>query len=357
MSTYADNLTAEYELRRKDYDAFTESVRILLEQLMRNAEIDVLAIENRTKDLASFREKVDRPDKAEKYQTCADVTDLSGVRVIIHLREELERVCDLIREHFAIDEKNSANKEELLDPDKFGYRSTHFVVSFGADRLRLPEFRRFSGMKAEIQVRTVLQHAWAAIDWKLRYKADVGVPNSIRRRLYRISALLESADDDFSLVSMQVRELREGYEKQIQEGDLSIEVNQESLALFLDSSTVISRLRDVATSSEYVIAPWHPDSRNPLVNVSQTLNIAGIDTIEKLKARLEAAEPTAGDFLHKILTAWRTPNKPLKLVIDLGGLVRLLVIQTSSKQVAREILQKNPFGPELHRAVTAVLAR
>lgn len=355
MSTYADDLANEYEGQRPEYESFTNSVSQLLCRLIQDAGLDIVGIEDRTKTLDAFKEKVDRPEKAQKYESCNEVTDLSGIRVIAYLQEEHDQICEIVRENFSIDPESSANKEDLLDPDKFGYRSMHFVVSYGEDRLRLPEFRRFAGKKAEVQVRTVLQHAWAAIDWKLRYKTDIGVPNDIRRRLYRISALLESADDDFSRVSAAVRDLRASYEEQIKKGDLSLQVNQDSLQLFLDTSVLAQRLKDIAARTEYVIAPPHPYSRNPLLNLSVTLNTAEINKISELEERLKAVEPRAEEFLGKIFAAWWTKTKPKKLVIDLVGLIRLLVIATSEKDVAQAILVSSPFGPELHRAAEAVM--
>lgn len=356
MSTYADDLSEEYEGQRKDYESFTESVRQLLSRLIKDADLDIVGIEDRTKTLEGFREKVDRPEKAQKYQSCSEVTDLSGIRVISYLQEEHDKICDIVRDNFVIDLKNSANKEELLDPDKFGYRSMHFVVSYSKDRLKLPEFKRYDGMKAEIQVRTVLQHAWAAIDWKLRYKTDVGVPNDIRRRLYRISALLESADDDFSHVSAAVRDLRAAYEAQISKGDLSLQVNQESLQLFLDRSELVRRLRKTADRAGYVISPGHPGSRNPLLNLLDTLNTAHIDKISELNASLKAVETRAKKYLEKVFAAWLTETKPKKLVIDLGGLIRILIISNAKKDLAQTILRKSPFGPELQRAVQEVVS-
>lgn len=270
MPTYAENLAREYAAQREEYKAFSLSVRDLLDRLLQDAGLSIVGIEHRTKSLGSFREKVERPEKAQKYLSCSEVTDLSGIRVITYLQEEHNQVCEIVRENFIIDLENSANREDLLEPDQFGYRSTHFVISYSDDRLKLAEFKRFAGKKAEVQVRTVLQHAWAAIDWKLRYKVDIGVPKDIRRRLYRISALLEAADDDFSLVSKSVLDLRASYEEQIQKGNLSIEVNQESLELFLMTSLVVQRLKEIAAGTKYVIQPPHPNSRNPLLNLSVT---------------------------------------------------------------------------------------
>jgi putative GTP pyrophosphokinase len=351
MTLYADKLADEFRSKRRDYQAFTADLHDLLEKLISQNGLSVVNIEKRAKDIDSFKEKVDRPEKFQKYKSCDDLTDLSATRIIMYLQDEQDRVCEIIKNNFQIDWENSGNKEELLKPDQFGYRSMHYVVSYPENRLQLAEFKRFAGKKAEIQVRTILQHAWAQIDWKLRYKTDVGVPDDIRRRLYRISALLEVAEDDVSRVSTLVEELRKNYEAQIESGNLEIAVNQESLDLFINRSEVVKELEKIAKENGYVIGPPHPRSRNPWLNLTETLNIAGVTRIDDLESRLQRVQPHAARFLSSVHRAWKDLSKGNKLVIDRGSLIRLFAIETSDQKVAKQILEKNPFGPQLSLAV------
>ncbi len=237
------------------------------------------------------------------------MTDLSGIRIITYLQDEHESLDKVIKINFEIDWPNSGNKEDLLKPDQFGYRSMHYVVSYPEDRLKLAEFKRFAGKKAEIQMRTILQHAWAQIDWKLRYKTDVGVPDAIRRRLFRISALLEAAEDDLSRVSTLVEDLREKYEAQIESGNLEIDVNQESLDLFINKSEIVKELETIAKENGYAIGPPHPRSRNPWLNLTETLNIAGVTRIDDLERRLQTVQPRAASFLSSVHGAWKDSNE------------------------------------------------
>lgn len=57
-----------------------------------------------------------------------------------------------------------------------------------------------SGLKAEVQVRTVTQHVWAAASHVLQYKQEASVPLPVRRSIYRVSALLETVDLEFERV-------------------------------------------------------------------------------------------------------------------------------------------------------------
>ncbi|MDA4632523.1 RelA/SpoT domain-containing protein, partial [Escherichia coli] len=89
-------------------------------------------------------------------------TDLSGIRIITYLPSEVDLLIRHLRESMDVDEANSRVVSDEMETDRFGYQSTHLVLSYSAERLALPDFARFADMKAEIQVRTVLQHAWAA---------------------------------------------------------------------------------------------------------------------------------------------------------------------------------------------------
>jgi putative GTP pyrophosphokinase len=67
----------------------------------------------------------------------------------------------------------------------------------------LPGWAKYKGLKAEFQVRTILQHAWDAISHKLDYKPESPMPRQNRRRLARLAGLLELADDEFSNLKKQ----------------------------------------------------------------------------------------------------------------------------------------------------------
>lgn len=93
----------------------------------------------------------------------------------------------------------------LLAPGAFGYRSVQFVArvppaGLGSDH---GEFRNqiadFDWMGAstgtvEIQIRSILEHAWAEIEHDLVYKSMDDVPNNVLRQFALTAALLESAD-------------------------------------------------------------------------------------------------------------------------------------------------------------------
>ncbi len=356
MHTEAQNdLVADFERQRPIYEAFTRNFADRIHDLIGVEGIEYFAIEDRTKTTESLSEKLSRPEKSEKYSNLQDITDLSAIRVITYLREDCDKIAKLIEDAFEIDWPNSSNKEDLIDPDRFGYLSIHYVASYDENRLKLKDFAPFANLKAEIQVRTILQHTWAAIDWKLRYKNDQEAPKKLRRRLYRISALLEAADEDFSYIYEQTGEIKQSYEESLKKGDLSVPVDRESLEIFLENSSSVKKIVKHAKDQGFSLAPFNPGSRNPLLTLLLTLNASNITTINELEVMLKSVLPEAESKLGLLYSVWHTPEMPNKLVMDMGGLIRAMVILFLDKSLGLTVLEKCPFGPTLQNAVKRVI--
>ncbi|MDR7127553.1 hypothetical protein [Pseudotabrizicola sp. 4114] len=354
MSEYSQNLRASYEAVWGTYQQFTERNEALLRDILVEGE-DYYAIEARTKDLDSFEAKVDLPEKEQKYKDIAEVTDLSGLRIICYLDEDATRVCEQLGELYDIDQEHSVNKNEQLDPDQFGYRSRHFVVAFPADRAALKENARFVGLRAEIQVRTILQHAWAAIDWKLRYKNSAEVPQHLRRRVFRVSALLELADDEFSSLSVSVAHLRDEYERKVDAGDLSIAIDRESIDIFIEKDVDLEALVALAEDIGYSIAPNHPNARDPYGGVISTASLAGMSTIDEVRTKIAEVVAKKEPRLRQVFEAWREPDRPPRLVVSKAGLARLAIVLSVEVPQAVALVEKLPFGPKLQSALLDVL--
>jgi len=156
-------------------------VRARLEERLRaKPGLDLHSVTSRVKARASLAGKLARPDKT--YRSLWDVTDLFGLRVILFFED-------------------SVDKRRQRDAGGFGYRSLHYVCSFGGDAL--PPAARF-----EIQLRTALQHAWAEIEHDLGYKAEDRIPVGARRRFSRVASLLELADSEFVAVREDLERYR-----------------------------------------------------------------------------------------------------------------------------------------------------
>jgi len=159
------------------------------------AAIPLFSVESRIKDDESLTDKIE----TKRYASPLDqVEDLCGLRVICYYQEDISKICEIVEREFNILKKE--DKRTTLNEDQFGYTSCHYIVQLRDDWLIHPGARGLDGLKAEIQIRTMLMHAWAAISHKLLYKSKKDVPPQIKRKLNRLSALMELADEQFDLI-------------------------------------------------------------------------------------------------------------------------------------------------------------
>jgi hypothetical protein len=105
-------------------------------------------------------------------------------------------------------------------------------------RAAADEWAPFADFTAEVQVRTALQHAWAAVEHSLNYKTKTAVPESLRRRLYRLGALFELADQEFADITAQAGRLQREYKEVVRSELLEVELNADSLRAYLEGSDV-----------------------------------------------------------------------------------------------------------------------
>ena len=201
--------------------------------------MDIHSIEVRAKEIDSFGNKVlipspDDPSKPYYQNPLSDVTDLAGIRVIVFLPRTLDMVDGVIQSQFEVIEKTD-KALMLIEQEKFGYASIHYLVRFKENRINLLEYSRFKNLVAEIQIRTILQHAWAEIEHDIQYKAVDTIPHIIRRRFMSLAGILEIADREFQAIQDYDEKLRVAARKSVQEGKLKqVEITPDALKTYLD---------------------------------------------------------------------------------------------------------------------------
>ena len=288
-----DTVLAEYDERASLYQTLASEIKDLLEMAISDEGLYVHSIHNRVKGRESLNRKLNKPDAS--YKKLEDLTDIAGVRVITFFSSDVDRVADIVRRKFSIDSENSIDKRALLDSDRFGYLSLHYVVSLGKSCAKLAEYRRLMRLKAEIQIRSILQHAWAEIEHDLGYKSRHAIPIKVRRRFSRLAGLLELADQEFD----GLREDLRVYSEEIAAiQDMEIPIDKISLVHFIKRSALVSTL-DVQiqhrTGLELVFEEWFVES---LVDKLLFVGISQLSDLESgLKLRSNVIKRFAIDHL------------------------------------------------------------
>jgi putative GTP pyrophosphokinase len=289
---------------RPIYVSLAARVNTLLGELAATEGIDVAQIEHRAKTVESVLDKHDRKPYEDPLR---DIKDFAGVRVITYYNDDNVRVADLIRREFEVDPDHSSNKVTELSVTEFGYRSLHLVAALSEPRKSLSEWNRFVDFSVEIQIRSVLQHAWASISHKLDYKATSEAPIELRRQLFRLSALLELADEDFASLRDRSRELAVQYRQEVDRGELDIPLNLDSLTQFIKERV---DLRYWAEIGQKAGMTWNEKGFNllranlevsPFLSTLQVVGVSNIAEVQSLIEEVSAIESTALEWLREFL--------------------------------------------------------
>lgn len=213
------------------HERLTESAVSIIKSLLEASGVEFLSITGRTKNKLGIIEKI----KRKNYSNPAtELTDISGIRIIAFVESDINVISEIIENSFNIDRSNSSNRDEALSLNEVGYRSVHFVCDLGKSRASLPEFAGIGELKFELQIRTVLQHAWAELAHDRSYKFKARLPQEIQRRLYLHAGLLELADRGFSEIAQEIDRYTNTVLKGYEEGNLNIEINSISLTEFIE---------------------------------------------------------------------------------------------------------------------------
>jgi len=226
---FYENRIKSFREKRNEYIQYKIILEKILERIARHCSSNFI-IQVRVKTISSFAEKIQR----QKYykKSVEEIDDLCGGRIILPSMDEVKKVCKLIEDNFVINWKNSEDKLEEMKVSEFGYLSTHYSVHLMPDSpfydgLKIPKM--FYWLKAEIQIRTFLQHVWATIYHDIGYKGRFEIPKKWNREFYRLAAILENADESFSQIQRALLEYESNYggymtEKQINEEIEKLEI-------------------------------------------------------------------------------------------------------------------------------------
>ena len=207
MDLHSEMILEEYREALPVLEQLKEQVLTMLHEAIGRYGLEVTAVEARVKTEQSLAGKLAL--KGAKYATLRDITDLVGARIITYYTDDVDRIASMAEQLFEIDWNNSVDKRRLHQLDSFGYNSLHYIC-------KIPGY----DFRFELQLRTTLQHAWAAINHDTGYKTGIEIPKEYLRRINRLAGLLEMADDEFSRIRSEITDYRRRVEQLVKNGKL-----------------------------------------------------------------------------------------------------------------------------------------
>jgi ppGpp synthetase/RelA/SpoT-type nucleotidyltranferase len=155
---------------QETYASFAEAVQRIIEAALQDRK-KLQQIQKRAKAKESLKHRL--PKDFPKDGAVERVRkDLAGVRLIFYTNSGAAEFKSqgILWHNFAID----ADGIKIHGPagDK-RYTADHLVVALKDDLAALPEYSRFAGMKCEVQIHTILNHAWSEVEHDIIYKAEL----------------------------------------------------------------------------------------------------------------------------------------------------------------------------------------
>ena len=197
--------------------------------------------EHRIKDAPSLLDKAFYRSNKSYENPYDDIEDKVGCRFVVLLVDQIEDLTSIIRgeQSWVYKECRHFQTEREKEPFLFTYQSVHYVVRAKTD-LHHDGLLIKAGTACEIQIRTLLQHAYAELTHDAVYKAKTLVEPDVHRTVAKSMALIETTDDFFSTVNTRLNssssdnlcfqyQLDELYERYI--GSTSLQAQKSSIVI------------------------------------------------------------------------------------------------------------------------------
>ena len=254
----------KYKEEKDLYEDFAQKVLNVIKAIIENElpEVKIASYSSRAKTIDSLTKKLQK----NKYNADSEITDLAGARIIAYSRKDIAKIEDIVKKNFAIDVSNSINKTSTLGNDKVGYRGCHYVVSYDAARMQMPENKKYKNRKCEVQITSLIAHTWSEITHEKGYKFEGELPAALERRKNLLAGMLELAD-------LEMDEYVQAYDSYVYK--IKQEVEQGGLELLINSMSLEKYMR-------WKFPTMIPQVFRDIDEVIKELNLYGLKTIGEL---------------------------------------------------------------------------
>jgi len=237
-----------------------------------------------------------------------DEPNFAGVRIVTYNPSCFDTIVSLIDDEFLIDTGASNSGSEPLDQhlrrrsdtSPIAYAFPRYVIALTDERCVLPEWKPYDGLRAEIDVMTLLQYSWDRIDRRLPYYWAGTYPSKTRSLLDDAIGYLVAADKALTDFENLTDDLEQEYIDAIRRGDVELELNGDSLQSYVSEAEVVSNLTSAAIEAgmrredEYKVGSVFAEE------LLWVLRVSGIETLPDLDRFLDDASQRAPDLLRQI---------------------------------------------------------
>ena len=303
LDLHCELIMDEYREALPVFEAMRKEVLAVLRDALERNGLVVTAVEARVKTEESLAGKLAL--KGAKYDSLSDITDVLGARIVTFYTDDVDRIAAMAEQLFEIDWNNSVDKRKLHQLDSFGYNSLHYIC-------RLPNYP----YRFELQLRTTLQHAWAAINHDTGYKSGVEIPRVYMRQMNRLAGMLEMVDDEFSRIRTELNDYRRRVQQLVQNGKLDdVLLDGDTFRSYLQARPLDALNKRIAAINQAEI------QEAPLIRYLRVLKALGCNTLGDVSRLIKKYEDDAYRLARHQLG-----NTDLDIISSAVGLQNICIV-------------------------------
>ena len=294
-----DELSINYVEKLSLYEEYSSRIRNLVEDLVERDDIEVCGIEGWAKAPIELVKSLNAHYKAGGSDGLKSISDLVTVRVLLRFPEDVQKIEEVIRSEFDVDFDRSITSDGLEDPLRFGYPAVLYTLALSESRSSLREWRKYKDLPFRLEIRTVLQEAWATISPRVNLSVDSMSEKKFKRKLVRLAALLEEADEGFLSLWEEVKDVAvlvppQSDPEPVRDAPVAAErtyTEDELYAFFNESDNILNKWSSTAIKAGFPIFVPSPNYlKESFEYLYKILRAAGIDTISEVQRFLADLE-------------------------------------------------------------------
>ena len=317
-----------------------EKIRDIILEKIQNFQAGFNALVNnigsRIKTEKSLQGKLEL--KGSKYASIFDVTDIVGARIVTYYSDDVDKFAAKIEQTFEIDWENSTDKRKLFNIDQFGYMSIHYICKIPKEMYYDEKNPLINEIRFEIQIRSVLQHAWATIEHDTGYKSDVEIPKDYLRALNRLASLLELADESFCDIRNSIDDYRRRVRQVVSSGNFAeADLNGDTFNMYVENGGFESLNKRIATINNMEIQVV------PLNEFLKVFKAFEFKTLKDVDDFVKEYSDLAYEFSIR-----QFDGKDIDIISSVAGPLALSVVFILSKGMGEQIIKKlldSVYGP------------
>ncbi|MCL2010099.1 MAG: RelA/SpoT domain-containing protein [Synergistaceae bacterium] len=294
-----DELSINYVEKLSLYEEYSSRIRNLVEDLVERDDIEVCGIEGWAKAPAEVVKSLNAHYAADDPDGLGSISDLVTVRVLLRFPEDVQKVEDIICSEFNVDFNRSITSGGLEDPFRFGYPAVLYTLALSENRSSLREWQKYKELPFRLELRTVLQEAWATISPRVNMSVDSISEKKFKRKLVRLAALLEEADEGFLSLWEEVKDVsvlvpptsEPEIARNVSVAAERTYTEDELYAFFNESDSTLNKWSSTAIKAGFPIFVPSPNYlRESFQYLFKIFRASGVDTISEVRKFLTDLE-------------------------------------------------------------------